>query len=335
MDEINNAVLKAFGMSAKRIDKDRYYYICRTETGPKALRIYENSVTHLIFAHNIKEELYNQGFNVDRFYLTIDGRPFVEIGDRLYVLTDVYEYKNAGFAVPEEIKLVVAETARMHRAIKRMQPERFLDMPADSKYEWPIPIGNDHFCVISKAISDLNAIKKRIGNQGRLSDFDVVFIKSYHHYLQLLKTSAARLERTDYLRKYAVACRDLTLCHNAIKEENVKLNGQDVYITDFGTVLADLQLNDLCSIIRRYFKNSNGSVCDIYQILDVYNDRNPITSDDVKILQVLLMYPHYFMKIAMSFYSKKRSFLPGALIARFESVVNDRHIYETYIEEMI
>jgi len=307
--------------------REKSYFICDTSSGLKIIRRSGDEPDNIIFQHGIKEKLYEEGFaRTDRFRLSEEGLPYSVHNGEIYVMSDFLPYKEAGFVNAEEFRNIVEATAQMHRF------GRLGERPgaeAGGKIYAP---ACDCLTEFRKSAAKLAAVKKKIGRQARMSDFDVIFLKNYAYYTKRLKSSIQLLEKTDPAAGLAQAVREGRVCHHGLKEETVLTDAGDVYITRFSGALFDTQLHDLADIIRRYLRNTSGSGFGIFQILDIYDKINGVSDEDVKVLTALLKYPHHFIKTVNQYYSKKRTWAPGAMISRLRTIVACEDAYERLLE---
>jgi CotS family spore coat protein len=321
VEELNGQVLKGFGVKAKRVVKEKAHYICQTSAGPRVIRKSFDSRDSICFQYELQQHLYNAGFVwTDRYYMSGAGKPYFDYDDNVYVMTDLLDYRESDFASAADIRRLVPRVAHMHRLCA--------SVPLSGVGVGRSPSVTEHY---AKSAAELTAIKKRLSNQKRLSDFDVLFLKNYNYYLKLLKQSLALLEATDYAARRAAALADNMICHNLLKEENVLIDNEDVYITRFSGAAVDYFLIDVALILRRVAKNASASVPSVAEVLELYDRHNPLNASDIAILQPLIKYPADFIKICGQYYDKKRTWAPSAVLGRMEAAIELRERGERYV----
>ncbi|MCL2463269.1 MAG: hypothetical protein FWF44_11430 [Defluviitaleaceae bacterium] len=319
--DLSQQILRGFGVKARKVVREKSYFICDTQQGLKMIRRSGDSPENIIFQHDIKEKLYAGGFaRTDRFCLSSEGKPYYPWNGDIYVMTGFLPYKDTGFSDAEEFRNIVEAAAWMHRLGRLGDYGGKVFAPQSDCLE-----------EYRKSAAQLTAIKKKIGRQACMSDFDVIFLKNYAYYSKRLKSSIQLLEKADPAAALSEALRDGKVCHHALKEETVLADAGDIYVTRFSCAMFDLQLHDLADIIRRYLRNMSGTGFGIFQILDIYDKINTVSGEDAKILSAMLKYPHHFLKTAGQYYSKKRTWTPGALISRLKTVVACEDAYDRAI----
>lgn len=322
MEMLNGYVPKCFGIKIKSIRKEKSSFICQTERGAKIIRRSLSEIHEIEFQHKVKECLFANDFpNTDRFALSVDSQPFVFFENDIYVMTDYFDNRETVFKEKSELFELTKTVARMHLCLKEQE---FPDSP-------PHPLYSDPARLHSKSESDLRRYKKRL--PARLSDLDVIFLKNFAYYTELLENWAKYCASTDCFSRI----RTTGICHNAIKEENILLGDGTYYVTNFSDCSKGAPVYDLADIISRYLKSLGKNTPDISarEIAEVYDSVNPLTKDDYSALYAVLKFPSKFMKVAGQYYDKKRSWVPGSLISRMTEVTESKGTYDDYVDELV
>lgn len=323
MNELNASVLKGFGLRAGRIVKEKAYYICDTPNGLRMIHKTPEDGDRIRFQHAIKEHAAQTGYPwVDRYCIAESGLPYTTVAGENYVMTAYFERKEPDFASWPDFARVLEAVARWHRAVRNVafgeQTKIFMQTTPLTE-------------VFAKQGAELASIRKRVTRQARLSDFDVLFIKNAGYYTRQVKNALHDLEHTDYAVWCAQAASQRHICHNALKEESLPASGDQVYVTQYTDACVDMQLNDLCGLIRRYAQRAGVNAAPPSAVLEAYDRIEPISSEGVAILHALLQYPYHFIKIVTQYYSKKRTWTPNAITNRMLAAVSEKEAYEQYI----
>lgn len=325
VEDLNIQVLQSFGVKARRIVKEKSYYICSTDKGMRVINKSMETAAHIIFEYEIKEHLNRAGFpNTDRFYLSLAGKPYVEHDDNLYVMTNHFNYRESDFSNNKDFQKIVAGVAKMHSALAGVKFEGQLFFGMQSLSE-----------LIKKSLSDFSGVKRKIGAQKRLSDFDVLFIKNFDYYVGQMKTSMHMLEKVDICAFDENIKLKMPICHNLLKEEHLLHDADRLYVTTFSQACIDSWVVDICGLIQRYAKALPLRPYRIGQILELYDKYNSLGQADLDILYALLKFPYKYVKICNQYYSKKRTWTPSAIINRVESIISTKNDYDDFIEDRI
>ncbi len=318
MEELNSAVLRGFGLKAKKIVREKAFYICNTNVGYRVIKKSFDDCQSILFQHQLKEHLYAKGFwNTDRFFLSVNNDPYFIFSDDIYVCTELFDYREVNFSDHTEFLHIVEEVARFHSLARELT----FDRPIVSNYP------KEEY---SKAFNELQSIKRSINSQKRLSDFDVHFLKNYNYYLDKVKISMELFKNPVFMELLESSLQAGTVSHGRLKEENILIDNE-IYLTKFSDARIGEQMMDLCSLIQRHVKYSDQPV-PLDRVLEAYSRFISINESRRELLVYLLIYPEKYVSICRQFYSKKRTWTPSALATRIEDIINSRDKFEAYLK---
>lgn len=318
---INMQVINAFGLNPKKITREKAYFLCDTADGLIKIQKTTASPARITFQHAVKEHTAAGYPWTDRYRLTAAGLPYVSVGGETYTAAHAVRGREVELTDWADMARVLSATARWHLSA------RHLPLPAEARPPAPVPL-TEYF---AKQDAALSAMAKQVRRQARLSDFDVLFIKNNAFYSQQVKSALQALAESDYLRWYERAQAHGHVCHRLLKEENLPLYNERVYITQYEEAAVDTQLTDIAALIRRYVQRAGQQAAPIGRLLETLDRVEPLPSGALRILQALLQFPWHFMKITAQYYSKKRSWTPVAIISRMETAVAEAELYNAYV----
>ncbi|MDR1706264.1 MAG: hypothetical protein LBS19_16515, partial [Clostridiales bacterium] len=180
MEGLNPQILKDFGLKCRNMRKDKGRYVCSTDKGVFVVGKAFAAEEPLMLAHYVKEGLHSAGFtDTDRFIAAPNGEPFVRQEDGLYTASEYIKGREARFDDHVQFRQILQKIARMHRITgKAGFYEKFPGKPGVCvEYGEFMPNGG-----FEKQKNRLRSFKKTVLRQGRLSDFDVMFLKYYDSY---------------------------------------------------------------------------------------------------------------------------------------------------------
>ena len=319
MENINLKILQNFGINGSFAGKRKGGYLIKS--GSKFLFLKKTSTDsdEIIFQNIIKKHLVKNNFkNIDTYYETTDGRPFFNLNSENYILTDYVEGDEVDFCDSNMFLKLVEKTALMHTLIRNAEPNCINSGNSLSDYKKALAVFKEH--------------KKLISKRSTLSDLDILFLENYDYYLNLAKDSIKILEESNY-DKLIESKNETT--HNLLKKENLATINNDIYITNFSKIKRELSVKDLADLVKRFIKYNEEPDIDINQILHTYSKIKPLSDAEIKITYAMLKFPMDFFKICREYYSKKRSWTPGAIISKADEIINRKDRYENYINACI
>lgn len=313
-------MLKGFNLKPGNVLKQKGDFIVHAHGKRSVLKKTDESINHILFSHDIKNFLKENNFNnVDHFGLSINNTPYYTYNNENYIMTEAPEAEQMDFSKAELFLRLVSDTALMHKILKEMNfsGEEFK--------------GKNMLRVLADAKGKLNRIKRQVGTSGRMSDFDVVFLKTYEEYIEKISLSLDILRTENYIQEFG----NKSICHNILKKENIYVRNGGFFFSNFSKASYDYCISDLSSLIKRYLKHNTEKHIDIYQIVDTYDKINPIGQEEINILYAFLLYPEGFVNVCESFYYKKRSFIPSSMERKLILETEGRRKYEAYINGLI
>jgi len=322
MEKLSQVVLDAFGIQTRCIKKEKGYFLCSTESGLVKVHTTSESFEAIRLQHAIKEHLAERGFfQTGRFRLTKTGQPYILIGREAYVATNLPpKQPETNFENEDEVIQVFQSLAHFHIAASNMP-------------EINIPVALPLQEIYTRQLAELTQAGKQARRGSRMSDFDVAFIKHAPHATKSIEYAINQIASTNYIPLYKNATNIKSLCHNALKEENLLVAANTTYIVNFTQATIDLQLNDLATLIRRYAHRSSKCI-PANRLIDTYSDIFPLPQDAHHILHAQLIFPWAFMKLVSQYYSKKRNWTPNGLINRMDTTLAEQESYESYISAL-
>jgi CotS family spore coat protein len=329
VEGLNPQILKDFGLKCRSTRKEKGRYVCSTDKGVFIVGKAFAAEEPLLLAHYIKEGLHTAGFaDTDRFLTAENGEPFVRFEDGCYTAAAYIKGREARFDDFVQFRQILTKIARMHRITGRPGfYEKFPGKPGVClEYGEFMPDGG-----FEKQKSRLRAFKKTVMRQGRLSDFDVMFLKYYDSYERRLNRSMEICAEPGVRDLLTVQQAPRTFAHNSLKEETVLISEGRAFITAFEDGSNDHFLYDLSSVIKRHLRA--GSYMDLPEIIEMYCVENPLSKEELKALYAILLLPDKFYKVCIKYYSKKRTWTPGSFDAVMEDISGRGDADEVYVSK--
>jgi len=310
MAGLHHSVISAFG--ASKVIREKGYY--KTIDGTKMIRKTKDDRGQIMARYQLLDHCNKTGYLwLERYHLSKDELPYVYYDGEYYIMTSLFKHKEADFTVDSEFFKVVKALASFHKAARSVT---FSDGAFLHKKSLITPLTE----VIQTSSINLDAIRKRIRKQSKMSDFDVLFVKHFSDYRNRVFRALQLLESTGYLKHLTKARQHYHVCHGALKEDCLKIWDDHVYITNLENTKISYQLDDLCDLIRRRERKTPINVA---TVIDAYSDVLPLKPEEEVILEAMLLYPAAFVKISTEYYRKKRSWTPISMINKMQEVVNN------------
>jgi len=297
--KIHPDIFKDFGISVNKCYKIRGAYICETNKGTKVIRKSDYTPTQINLQHSIKEHLIERGFSdIDRLYLSKKNIPYTVYYNRVFVMNDWQNAIEIDFYNQSDIHYAIKVLAQMHIA-----GEGFNTLGNDVREAKIKNIGITY----EKRYKETIKLKKRISNAGNKTDFEVLYFKNAHEYMELQEMGMGLFHKEDYKKLIELARDKQTIAHHQYTYHNIKkINKDHVIVSGFEKSGYDVQLTDLVYIIKRIMQKNQWDVDLLLKIIDAYNTIKPLSPNEWTILQGMIIFPDKFSKLCNTYYYSKR-----------------------------
>lgn len=314
MEDINEKILwEGYGLRFRGGTRTRTGLICRTDMGFRELKKPRGSVESLRLAFDVKEQLRENGFyHISRFYQTLEGEPFYRYDGVLYILEDVMPAE----ALPEDSVASFirgAETlGQMHRAARGLRSEAA---------RWDRERLSNLY---AKRRGELAKMRRRNDRRGNYDAIDLLLIRYYDVFMEQAEMAEELLKKGGYGDAVDRAAQRGAFCHNAYKGEALRKNEKgELFVGSFDKCSNELPLSDLARYLRRYFKKTEGTAAGVHQMLESYGKHQPLSGDDLTILQGMLIYPEKFLRLVNEYYNRRRACVSPAMQERLASAAKE------------
>lgn len=309
MREENREVIKAFGLKYDNCKVNKSEIISKNNRDTVLIKKMFIDAGKILFCHNVKEHLNNTGFrNTDRYLVSSQNKPYFIHGDSIYVAINFIDSPAIAFNSINMANTLAKNLARIHKSCKSL---------VSDIYKTDITRFTDLF---SKRLNEMIHIKKWVSKQSCFSEIDIVFIKNYANCYNKTLTAIKLIEGINFEN-------NVTVCHNSIKEENIKvLENNDIFFTNFENCTYNHFAADISDLIRRMLKKTDVTFEDIISVMKSYEFEHKFTDEDIKLICAFLIFPSKFFKIINSHYNKKKTILSQNMVSRLKSCVLNNDI---------
>jgi spore coat protein YsxE len=287
-----------------------------------ALKKSKQSKEKLLLLHRLLEGVREAGFDYWLPWLkTVDGEAVVSIDDTHWYTTPWK--KSEDDAIPSPIELI--------RSLGKFHS---LAQPLVSSYQGlAVPLSTaklDHWKSRRDQLAQFSSLQER--------EFLSPFEKSYGEHQELLNQSfdfsIRGLER--FLQSESARIPRYTLCHCRIHPSNIVMDDEQFYWIDYDHAQVDTPVRDLAMFIHRFVPKAEERV-DLSQLIEAYEEINPLLPLERKLLAVYLSYPEPIVKIVQQYQDKPKISHEAAYVKQLEQAIGHlettqgliRHLWTT------
>jgi spore coat protein I len=316
------AIAKEFNFKLISYKPLRAVYIAETNKGPIVVKETDRDPDKLLYIHGMKEYLYEKGFaNVDRYEIAQNGLPFIIQDNRIFVVEKVIEGRECSFTNLFDREGAVLALAELHKkgkgyeaptgAYKRENYGRW-----DSSY--------------LKKIDYILNLKDTVKKKKKKDFFDKMFLQDVDFMVDMAWQAYDTLKSSDYQSICKKAKKEKWICHHDYTYHNIIIGkNNEVSVIDFDYSCHELPIYDLANYILKALKRFSFDIDMALRILNLYDSVQPISKEDLQLMQAIFEFPQRFWRISERYYEKKTDWTEDGFLNKYEDV----YIFREYITD--
>lgn len=314
MEDIYGKILwEGYGLKYYGGTRTRTGLVCKTDVGLRELKKARVSQREILFAHDVKKNLYRNGFSqLCLFYTTLEGQPFFVRDGVCYLMEDAMPSQNLEEEEGETFVKGAALMAKMHR------------LSAGCHSAYGIWDKNRLPAYFEKRQSELAKIKRRVDKKSAYTAVDLAVLRHYGRFMAQAKEAEALLLSADYENMAEKAQQAGVFCHNSFKGDHLRQREDGViFIGGFEGCTADLPIMDLAAYLRRFMRKSTGKKQDLARILESYEQERALSQGEKALLLAMSVFPDRFMRLMNETYNKRQVCVSSAMEERVKEVLHE------------
>lgn len=264
-----------------------------------------------LFSVNAQIHIKKSGGKVPGVILNIDNRPITEHNGQLFVLYEWINGNDPNFNNPADLKLAVRGLGDFHKCTRGYVPDPQSRI-STKLGKWP-----EQYASMRDRMAAWKGISLKNGTMPCHASYQAYIdpvISMAYHALDLLACS-------QYMVLTGEGSHSVVLCHQDYGKGNAVYNKDGVYVLDLDGVTFDLPARDLRKIIGKNAENKGKWSADtISEILGWYMEINPINKDEIKMLYIDMIFPHWFFGLVKNLFQNAKPVKASEIerIARLE-----------------
>lgn len=317
IDTIAEAVIKMYDMSVSsrtlitsKPDKGGAIWRIETNKGPRSLKLLHRSPERSLFSVGLQEYVVKQGARVPALIPAKDGKLFVEMGGKLWIVTDWIQLQPA-----TKVDLVGAQElcyglGEFHRHTKGYLPP--LGAKNSSRlYRWP-----QYYQKIAKKIGWM----REMASAYRETAASPQILSVVDEYERQAKEAITRLQQSSYSKMVAMGEPHWGLVHQDYGWSNGQNGPGGLWVIDLDGVSYDLPFRDLRKLITSTMDDmGTWDVSWMRGMIEAYHKANPLDAESFEVLLIDMAMPNEFYKHLKEMFFDPVTFLnteAGAILQR-------------------
>ncbi len=331
-DEPLNDVLGKYPCSIKGIRTESYkqkkgVWWVDTSIGMKILKKHPNSEAMLLFLLAAISHLQDKGIHIPSVNKTSGGATYVKVGEACYILIDAVEGVNPNYKKPEELKALVKEMARFHRASQGFIP------PEESKIRQHLGNWPQDYSADAERLKEL--YNEELSKTAH-SEFGEVVLEVFPSFSQSMEQTIDGLSSPVYTLWVDKIAANSGLCHQDFAAGNILLSPSgEVYILDTDSLTIELPARDIRKLLNKVMKkNGKWDFAILRNVLSWYQQVNPLSADEWAVVKMDLNFPHLFNGIMDKYYRRReKDWTEGKYLSRLKEMIAVERSKESVLDQ--
>jgi len=313
MQDIDVIIKEKYGLDVGAVLPYRDAYIINTPKGKKCLKSTRLSEGRILFIDSVKEHLYKNGFqSIDRYVNTLNGKPYVNIDNQYYILSDYVEGRECDFNNSDDVSKAARLLASMHKASRGYVSPKGCE-PRD--YLGKLPY------YFQKRLNELKRIKKRAA-KGK-SKFDYLVTQYIDYFYEIGEKVIRNLMDSNYFKLVEQSRQSGQICHHDFTHTNIICGRNSMSVINFEYCCYELKVYDMANFLRRKMRKCNWKLDEAAVILKEYGNIESISRDEFVILKLMIEFPQKFWRIVNKYYNNRRSWAEKSNLDNLNDVIRE------------
>lgn len=323
MQGMDKEIAENYGLEVRNLLPWKDSFMAVTPKGRKILRKIAFSPDRIRFVNSAKEHLYEKGFtNIDRYIPTLDDEPFFSVDGGSYALTEYIEGRECSFDSDTDMQKASLLLAQLHKASRGYTVKDGVRVQSD--------LGKLPAYFI-KRLEDVKKLRKQ-ARKGK-SRFDHLFLEYADYFCFLGENAINGLRESNYEQLARRTGETGQFCHHDYTHHNIIVGENRLSVVNFDYCCLELRVYDIANLIRRKMRKCNWDIAKAVMIIDSYNACEPLDSDEMCILKLMLMFPQKFWRVINRYYNSRRSWSERSYLAKLQEVINEAAPHKKFLEE--
>lgn len=352
MDDKKQELLEQFDFPIYHMYRTRGAFLLETSHGLRLLRIYTGSIARLEFEDCLKNNLVSLGFpSVDTYVKNKDGGLICTDSyyDK-YICKNWFEGEECNLKSTDKTVLAVQNLAELHKKMHLNPIPRMVEKLPDGIENLNINKQNQTVLqdyrncpgnlqknlkeVFRKRTRELERVRCYLRDKHQKSNFEVFYLGICNTFYNQALSAARMMEESGYQQLFEEALATCLVCHGNYTQHNVILNTGGIATLNFEKAVFGIQITDLYHFLRKTMEKNNWDIKLGIRLIREYNERKPISDEELNLLYLLLYYPEKFWKITNSYYNSKKSWIPQKNLQKLIAVQEQAPQKLKFLEQM-
>lgn len=329
MDDRIADLLAQYDIVVYRAGRSKGAWILETDQGMKQLSGCSYSEGKVRFEQHLKEHILNQGFQmVDSFVPAREGN-FLVPGpyNEMFVMRNWYSGAECDARNREDVLRAVKTLARLHLAMQGME----------------LSEEEGKFCrqqvmpeLFAKRNKELRRVRTYIRAKKQKNSFEQNFLSQFDMQYAMAQQAEKHIVTEEYQAYYEESLAKGSMLHGNYTHHSIQfLSDTEHLVTGFEKAENGIQIKDFYLFFRKIMEKWDWEIRLGEEMLCEYDKIRTISKIEKQLLQVLLLYPEKFWKVANQYYNNRKSWIPEKNMQKLLQTMEQAEKKEASIRQLL
>lgn len=320
-------VIEQYDVVVNKAVRGRGAVILDTNDGYKKFYEYFGTAGRAKYEYELLNYIKDRGYeNVDGIIPNKEGELISGDGQgNMFVLKEWFYGRECNVSSEQDILIGAENLACLHNITKSVDEQdiRELTIKTDSMFE-----------EYNKHNTELKRIRNYMRTRKHKVEFEYDILRHFDEYYDYAENALKKLKTTKCMELEQESIDRNSICHGNYSYHNILFMNNKTATTGFERSGAGLLIKDLYFYLRKVMEKHNWNLKLGYDILDRYDKIRTISTEEQRILQVMLMYPEKFWKVVNHYYNSNKSWIPDKNVEKLKVVYTQQNQKEEFLTKI-
>jgi CotS family spore coat protein len=297
-----NEVLSNYNITVLNILNESYkekkgVWRINTSNGNKIPKKMSNSEATLKFIIAGINHLIRNGIKIPQIIKTKSNMSYVKNNEICFILSDEIEGIKPTYDSLQELEMIAKELGKFHKA-----SSGFI-YPYDAKPKNHLGTWIEEY---TNYLENMNKFYIQERQRKIHNDIGNLIIKEFPYFHERGRKAVEGLKGSEYREWVVKINNNGCLCHQDFSSANLLNTRDGIYILDTDSLAIDLPARDIRKLLNKIMKKSGTWDFEkVKRIIGWYNQKNPLSPSEWKVVIFDLMFPHLFLGAMDKYYYQR------------------------------
>lgn len=313
-------LLEQYDCEVLKTRKGRGAILCETDKGDMIFKEYPGNLEKARLQDRLLSQIHEKGeVRVETLIPTKEGQLLVkDHEEKAYILKTYFDGRECNIFDKAECVEAVRLLARLHGSMQLETEEGGSFYAPEKEYE--------------KHNRELRKVKRYLRDKGQKTWFEICLQQSLDYFLEQAERVTQEWKQYSLLTPGQPESR--RFCHGDFQYHNIIRLENDWYIVNFEKIIRDNPVRDLYLFMRKLLEKSDWSVALGRELLEVYEERMPLSAYSRIDLYYRLAYPEKFWKIVNFYFNARKAWMPERNLEKLQKLLDQEEEKQHFLDEI-